>query len=74
MEKTRERQNIEFETDYQLQEFRTIQSEHFKANNECWEGNHPANHTFIMEQMLKIINQMEQELNLLRKDLYGNNN
>jgi hypothetical protein len=51
-----------FETEYQLQEFREIQEQYFTEDDKLWGGLHCANLSSIMEQMLKLINQMEIEL------------
>jgi len=50
-----------YEAEYQLQEFRDVQKEHFDEDGKCWTGNHPANHIYIMEQMLNLINILEKK-------------
>jgi len=48
--------HLDFETEYQLNEFREIQSEHFDEFGKVF-----TNHTSpnLCEQMLKLINQLE---------------
>lgn len=51
---------VDFETEYQLQEFREIQGQHFDKYNTHYTGVTVSRHT--AEQMLKLINQMEIEI------------
>jgi hypothetical protein len=50
-----------FETEYQLQEFREIQSEYFDEDGKAYQA--PTYKTGALEQMLNLINQLEKELN-----------
>ena len=52
--------NIAFETEYQLEEFRKIQSEYFDEDDKCYTGIRLSEN--IMERMLKLINQLYKEL------------
>jgi hypothetical protein len=58
---------MDFETEYQLQEFREIQNQYFDEEGK----NYPAgiNSTYIMEQMLKLINQLEKEINICQENI-----
>ncbi|MFA5340437.1 MAG: hypothetical protein WC332_01550 [Clostridia bacterium] len=49
-----------FETEYQLQQFREIQGEHFDVDGKVYAGN--GKEHLLAEQMLKLINQLEQEI------------
>jgi hypothetical protein len=51
---------VYFETEYQLEEFRKIQFEYFNDNGEVYAN--LASHSFILNTMLKLINQLEMEL------------
>ena len=53
---------MDFETEYQLQEFREIQNQYFTKEGKLWGGLHCANLSSIMERMLKLIDQMETEI------------
>lgn len=47
-----------FETEYQLQEFREVQEQYFDEDGVTYTSIHQS----IMEQMLKLINQLELEI------------
>lgn len=49
-----------FKTEYQLQEFRDIQHEHFDDKGEVYSG--LGREHSLCEQMLKLINQLEAEI------------
>jgi hypothetical protein len=57
---------MQFETEYQLMLFREIESQSFDENGEAYTRNASL---YIMEQMLKLINQMEIEIHALEKGL-----
>ncbi|MEB0262903.1 hypothetical protein [Mucilaginibacter sp. 10I4] len=50
---------MDFETEYQLQEFREIQADHFDENGKAYKF---LVSTHLCERMLKLINQLEIEL------------
>jgi hypothetical protein len=52
---------MEFETEYQLGEFRKIESEYFD-NGKYYDGLIRTSHKYIVEQMLKLINQLETQI------------
>ena len=49
-----------FETEYQLKEWREIEPQHFDSEGRAYTGTQMARST--QEQMLKLINQLESEL------------
>ena len=49
-----------FETEYMLQEFREMQSEHFDENGKVYAG--LGSQHWLAERMLKLINQLEKEI------------
>jgi hypothetical protein len=49
-----------FETEYQLKEFREIQSQHFDSDGKIFSGN--GREHYLAEKMLKLINQFEYEI------------
>jgi thiaminase len=51
---------IDFETEYQLKEFRDIQPEHFDSDGNAYKL---YISTHICNRMLKLINQLEKNLN-----------
>jgi hypothetical protein len=51
---------IDFETVYQLQEFRSIEKEYFNEKGELYRNIKVTPR--IMEMMLKLINQLEKEI------------
>lgn len=51
---------VDFETEYQLDQFRQIEKENFDEYNKHYKGVYLSHYT--AEQMLKLINQMELEL------------
>jgi hypothetical protein len=51
---------MKFETEYELQEFRGIQHEHFDGTGKIYAGNGKEHR--LAEQMLQLINLLEQEL------------
>lgn len=64
-----------FETEYQLQQFNEIKEQYFDENDKLWAGLNCAPLESIMEQMLRLINQMETEIKELERennDLYKN--
>jgi hypothetical protein len=52
---------MQFETEYQLQQFRDIQGEHFDSDGKIFAGN--GREHSLAEQMLKLIDQLEREAN-----------
>jgi len=58
-----------FETEYQLEEFRHVQPQYFDPDGEPFTNVTPG---FILEKMLKLINQMEDEIKSLEKVTSGN--
>ncbi len=52
---------MEFETEYQLSQFREIESEYFD-NGKYYDGLIGTSHKYIMEKMLKLINQLETQI------------
>ncbi len=54
------------ETDQQLQEFRAIQGEHFDKDGKYYTGTLVSFE--IAERMLKLINQLEKEINYLDRN------
>ncbi len=57
--------NIEFETEYQLEEWRKIESQHFDSDNKAYTGQSMS--LVTQEQMLKLINQLDYELTLRKQ-------
>jgi len=55
-----------FETEYQLQEFREVEKDYFDENGEYYSGLMGSNPKWMAEQMLKLINQMEAEIKMLK--------
>jgi len=53
---------MDFETEYQLEEFREIQKQYFDEEGKLYGGLRCAQLSSIMERMLKLINQMESEI------------
>ncbi len=62
IKKSEKMEKMTFETEYALQEFDAVKNEHFKEDGKCWEGNHPGDHHYIMEQMFSLINQLQTEI------------
>jgi len=58
---------MEFETKYQLEQFREVQDQYFTEEGKLWGGLHCANMSSIMRQMLLLIDQMETDL--VKRDL-----
>lgn len=56
-----------FETEYQLQEWRKIESQHFDSNGNAYTGQVMARST--QEQMRNLINQLDSELMLIEKNI-----
>lgn len=52
---------MEFETEYQLSQFREIEAEYFDKGT-YYDGLIGTSHKNIMEQMLKLINQLETQI------------
>lgn len=52
---------MNFETEYQLKEFRKIQTDHFDDEGKIHAGSGQKH--LLAEQMLKLINQLEREVN-----------
>ena len=62
---------ISFETEYQLKIFREIQKDLFDENGKRYEGTRLYNNE--AEQMLKLINQLESEINSPEQSAQGYN-
>lgn len=58
---------ITFETEYQLQEWRNVESQHFDCDGNAFTGQQMALNT--QEQMLRLINQLETELSMTEQPL-----
>jgi hypothetical protein len=56
-----------FETEYQLQEWRKIESQHFDSDGNAYKGQNMS--TSTQEQMLKLINQLDDELSMTEQPL-----
>ena len=56
-----------FETEYQLEEWRKIESQHFDSNGFAYAGQNMSANT--QEQMLKLINQLDEELSMNEQPL-----
>lgn len=56
-----------FETEYQLQEWRKIESQHFDSDGNAYAGQNMSAST--QEQMLKLINQLDSELSMTEQPL-----
>jgi len=54
-----------FETEYQLQEWREIESQHFDSDGNAYTGQVMSRST--QEQMLKLINQLDSELSMMEQ-------
>lgn len=52
---------MDFETEYQLSQFREIETEYFD-NEKYYDGLIGTSHKNIMEQMLNLINQLETQI------------
>jgi len=50
---------LDFETEYQLQQFKEIQKDHFDGDGKAYRNVIPVH---LCEHMLKLINQLEKEL------------
>lgn len=59
-----------FETEYQLQEWREIESQHFDSDGKAYSGQNMS--TTTKEQMLKLINQLDSELSMMELKLEFN--
>lgn len=55
-----------FETEYQLEEWRQVQLEHFDSENKAYKGQNMSHET--QEQMLRLINQLDCELTTMDQD------
>lgn len=55
-----------FETEYQMKEWREIESQHFDSDGKAYKGQNMSNDT--QEQMLKLINQLDSELNVIEEE------
>jgi len=59
---------MEFETEWQLQEWRKIESQHFDSDGKAYAGQNMSLST--QEQMFKLINQLDSELTIIEQS-YG---
>lgn len=55
-----------FETEYQLQQWREIEAQHFDSDGDAYKGQTMAKST--QEQMYDLINQLDSELTLMEQD------
>jgi len=62
---------MNFETQWQLDEFREVKDQYFDENNKLWGGLQCANMTSIMSQMLKLIDQLVNEVGTFEYEMKG---
>lgn len=62
-----------FETQWQLDEFREIKDQYFDESGKIWGALHYANMSYIMPQMLKLIDQLVNEVCTLDYKIEGLN-
>jgi hypothetical protein len=56
---------MNYDLEYQLQEFRGIQEQYFDGDGKLWGGLSCANMSSIMGQMLTLINALEVEIDVM---------